>query len=287
MIPLLPSDPKELHREISASLKSAGIPDAEKEAELLIIHFAGIDRVALWRDLPPIPDEALRDIQNAMERREQGEPLHYILGEVEFWGLQIAVGPGVLIPRPETELIVEEVIGLAGMNRELRILDLCTGSGCLALALAKELPGSRVTGSDISETAVNYAARNAITNGIANARFLHGHLFETVPDERFDIIVSNPPYIVSSEIDTLQIEIREHEPREALDGGAEGLDFYRDIITEALGHLVPGGHIILELGMGQAGQVTAIARNAGFEVLKVKKDLAGIGRVLIARLSNA
>jgi release factor glutamine methyltransferase len=181
----LPFDPMELMQEISIRLEDAGIPDAGREAELLVTHFSGIDRTALWRDRPTLDDEQLRQIEDALARRLGREPLQYIIGEVEFWGLEITVGPGVLIPRPETELLVEEVLRHVDEQSLNDVLDLCTGSGCLALALARELPHARVTGTDISHDALNFATRNAIINGIANVRFMEGPLFGPVEGELF------------------------------------------------------------------------------------------------------
>jgi release factor glutamine methyltransferase len=279
----LPYDPMELIREVSLELEDAGIPEAEREAELIVTHISGIDRVRLWRDRPSLDPEDIKKIEQALERRVQREPIQYILGEVEFWGLSISVGPGVLIPRPETEMLGEEALKHIDRQAVRDVLDLCTGSGCLALALAKELPVATVTGTDISETALDQAGRNAIINGIANIRFIHGYLFGPVEGKRFDLIVSNPPYIPSDDIDILQPEVSQYEPREALDGGDDGLDFYRAILKEVPAHLRAGGYLLLELGIGQADAVAALAETAGLRILAIRKDLAGIERVLVAR----
>jgi release factor glutamine methyltransferase len=211
----------------------------------------------------------------------------YILGSVDFYNLSLITGPGVLVPRPETELIVEEVLRMHHSHgRELHILDLMTGSGCLALAVARALPNSRVTGTDISDDALRHARTSARLNEISNVTFINGSIYEPVIDMRFDLIISNPPYIRSGDIDSLQPEISEWEPREALDGGQDGLDFLRKILHLTPRHLAPGGHIILELGSGQAPQAISIAHDAGLEPVSLIKDYSGIERILSARQSQ-
>ena len=205
-----------------------------------------------------------RQIDALASRRTRREPLQYIIGHVEFHGLKIKVGQGVLIPRPETELLAEEVIKavqrsafsvqrkskdseLQTSNSELRILDLCTGSGCLALAIAKHFPDAEVYGTDISKDAIKYAKENAELNGIRNVTFLKGSLFEPLSQLlthnssllTFNVIVSNPPYIRSGDILNLQPEINKWEPRNALDGGEDGLSYYRTILSEAPKYLTP------------------------------------------------
>lgn len=278
-------------KEISAFLRSRGIEYAPKEAEDILTETLGISRPGLYTSDLEIPDEVSRRITALAERRAAGEPLQYIIGHVDFYGLRIKVGPGVLIPRPETELLVEETIkelvrssalGVRRKDSTTRILDLCTGSGCIALALARNIPGSGVYATDVSEKALGYAGQNARANGISNITFLKGSLFIPLKDMRFQIIVSNPPYIRSADIKTLQTEIRDWEPVEALDGGGDGLAFYREIARGARDHLFPGGFAALELGDGQAGAVAAIAESAGLTRLRTARDLKGIERVLIA-----
>lgn len=273
-------------------LERSGISDAGADAELLVLHAAGIDRMAAYRDDTRVDDAVRRDIMKLLERRAKGEPVQYILGWVDFLGLRIEVGRGVLIPRPETELVAEEAMRLLRGFLEKssvvapaypRILDLCSGSGCISLALGKEFPGAVVFGTDISATAINYSVRNGRTNGISNVTFIEGSLYDPVKAfAPFELIISNPPYIVSSDLDGLQREIREWEPRSALDGGADGLDFYRKIFSEAKEHLAERGLVILELGFGQSGDVARIALKAGFGNIGIKKDMAGIERVLTA-----
>jgi release factor glutamine methyltransferase len=310
-------------REIASFLKGYGIDDANREAELIVSYCLGIDRAALYTDNPQILEEYIPKIDEFVKRRSEREPLQYILGYVEFYGLKIKVGEGVLIPRPETELLAEEAIkivssqqsavssqknskqnsalstqhpalysSLVTRHSSLSILDLCTGSGCVALALAREFPDAQVYGTDISEVAIGYAKDNAEFNGIKNASFLQGNLFEPIEKNlksqisnlRFDLIVSNPPYIQRDDIKSLQPEIKDWEPVEALDGGEGGLDYYRAIIPEAKGYLKEGGHLMLELGMGQADAVKKIAEDKGLIDIFIKKDYAGIERIFIAKL---
>lgn len=242
-------------RRAKEFLESFGIEDADREAELMVAHCLRTDRMTLYKDNPPIPDTVLQEIDEFVRRRSGREPLQYILGYMEFHGIKIKVGPGVLIPRPETEFLAEEAIktvkrkasnpplppfskggreGITGNETTsglpLRILDLCTGSGCVALALANEFPDAEVYGTDASEDAISYARENGRINGIGNVTFLRGSLFEPIMEiltadspSPFDVIASNPPYIRSNDIQYLQPEIREWEPAEALDGGKTAL----------------------------------------------------------------
>ena len=288
-------------REVAAILGEYGIEDSHKEAEIIFTRCIEMGKVALYRDNPALSPSQREELRSILERRGKREPLQYILGHVDFCGLKIHVGPGVLIPRPETELMAEEVIktvnpplppftkgGQGGLDNStlntqhstLRILDLCTGSGCLAVALAKEFPAAEVFGTDISEKALEYAMMNVSINGIQNVTFLRGDLYEPVKGGTFDIIVSNPPYIRKEEIRTLQPEIRDWEPLEALDGGEDGLQFYREILSCAPEYLVQGGSLIMELGQGEADDVIKIAENSGLGCAALVKDYSGIDRIL-------
>jgi release factor glutamine methyltransferase len=280
-------------KEVTEFLMRYGIDDAGREAEIIMSHCLDIDRTVLYRDNPEIHKEELEKIDEFLKRRSKREPLQYILGYVHFYGLKIKVGRGILIPRPETEILAEKAIET--VKREglsvMRILDLCTGSGCLALALAKKFPAAKVYGTDISKVAIQYAKENARTNRIGNVEFLEGSLFDPIkklptvscPLFTFDLIVSNPPYIRRDDIRTLQPEIKDWEPVEALDGGEDGLACYRTIIPEARAYLKIGGFLILETGAGQSEEVRRIAEGAGFLNISLIKDYAGIERVLIAR----
>jgi release factor glutamine methyltransferase len=280
------STARDLLRDAAARLKRAGVEEPEKEAELIVTGAAGVDRVSLYRDNPALTSECVERVRSMVGRRLTREPLQYILGQVDFLGLRICVGPGVLVPRPETELLIEALLRYMDKDKACRIIDLCTGSGCLALAAARALPRAMVTGTDLSEEALAYARKNAADNKIQNVRFLHGHLYEPVERESFQIILSNPPYVKTGDLDTLQPEIREWEPREALDGGADGLDFYRRILSLAPDYLIKGGLVVLELGFGQAGEVSTLAGEAGFDILDVRKDFCGIERIMVLRLRD-
>lgn len=287
-------------KSASEILEKSRMEDPLIDAELLALHAAGIDRLRAYMDNPEIDSKLISVINRLVKRRTAGEPLQYILGHVDFLGLQIKVGKGVLIPRPETELIAEEAIkavrlkefGVMGRERNLSrntrqpsllLLDLCTGSGCIALALAKEFPAARVYATDVSAKALQYAKGNADFNGTRNITFLKGPLFAPLQKGmRFELITANPPYIRTSDMPALQREVRDWEPVMALDGGEDGLDFYRQILSGAAGHLQDNGLIFLELGFGQAEAVAEIAGNSGFKNISLKKDFAGINRILKA-----
>ena len=273
-------------------LEISGLNDADREAELIVSHCLGNDRLHLYKENPDIPGNILLQIYEYLRRRAAREPLQYILGYTEFHGLKIKVGPGVLIPRPETELMVEEVIKTVHALHftSLRILDLCTGSGCIALALAREFPNAEVYGTDISEVAISYAEENARINDINNVEFLRGSLFK--PFEKLSapghlsfkagLIISNPPYIKRDEIRNLQPEITDWEPGEALNGGEDGLDYYKMLIPEAGNYLKDNGYLVLEIGIGQSDEVKCMAENADFQDIIVIRDYSGIERILIA-----
>lgn len=271
-------------KEISVFLEFKGIEDSAKEAEILITETLHIDKSKLYIGSLEISDEASRYIDSLAERRANGEPLQYIIGHVEFLGLVINVGKGVLIPRPETELLAEEAIkqlSVHGLRTRFTVLDLCTGSGCIALAIAKHLPEVFMYGIDQSDVALSYARKNALLNGIDNVTFLNGDLFAPVKGMRFDAIVSNPPYIKTGDIQTLQKEVKEHEPLEALNGGEDGLNFYRRILKHAPEYLKENGMIILEIGFEQADDVLLIASKSGFGRVDFIKDYSGIERICI------
>lgn len=274
-------------RHISAILEKNGIEDAAAEAEMLLAEALHISKARLYADTPDIPEGAAVLIDDCVSRRVRGEPLQYIIGYVEFFGLRINVGRGALIPRPETELLVEEAIKLLKRftihDSRLTVLDLCTGSGCIALALAQHFPDADVYGVDQSEAALVYATQNALENNIRNVHFKLGDLFEPVRSLHVDCIVSNPPYIRRDEITTLQREVKEYEPLEALDGGPDGLDFYRRILGQAPKHLRKNGIIILEMGFGQARDIEAIAIKAGMGDIEIIRDYAGIERIFVGR----
>jgi release factor glutamine methyltransferase len=271
-------------KEAKGILSNAGIENPERDAESVLAHCMGIERVILYRDNTDISDEMNAQIDALLKRRTGREPLQYILGYTEFHGLKIKVGPGVLIPRPETELLAEEAITTIAncklQNLKLKILDLCTGSGCIALALAKAFPDALVYGADMSADALGYAKENAGLNNIKNIIFPQGDLFNPVKDMQFEMIASNPPYIRKDDMKLLQPEIRDWEPVAALDGGEDGLDYYRKIISGACDYLMENGFLMLEIGIGQSEPIREIAEYEGFDKIQVLKDYAGIDRIV-------
>lgn len=260
-------------------------PHAERarlDAEALLLHLTGKNRAWLLTH----GDEEFGGCTAArygamLERRLRGEPIQYITGEVEFYGLPFRVTPAVLIPRPETEHLVERAIGLSQELAEPRIVDVGTGSGAIAVAIAHALGSKRVTAIDLSEDALAVARGNAGRNG-ADVRFLQGDLLEPVADELFDVVVSNPPYVPVSDAETLAVEVREHEPHLALFAEDDGLSIYRRLIPQAFRALEAGGHVLLEIGFGQAEAVRGLLESGGFVDVRFVDDLQGIPRVVEA-----
>jgi release factor glutamine methyltransferase len=257
---------------------------ARRDTETLLLHLVGKNRAWLMAHL----DEdfagctAIR-FAGLLERRLRGEPIQYIVGETEFFGLPFKVTPDVLIPRPETEHVVEKAIELARLHAAPRIVDLCTGSGAIAIALAHALPATAITATDLSPSALTIARENAQRNSVeSRIRFLQGDLLEPVTGEHFDLVVANPPYVPTIERESMSVEVRDHEPALALFAGVDGLDIYRRLISGAPEVLVPGGFIVLEIGHGQARAVEALLAAAGFTRIEFIPDLQGIPRVACA-----
>ena len=269
-------------------LKDNGVGTPGLDAEVLMEKILSKDRIFLI--LHPdyeVGEEDGRRFFDAVEERAGGRPAAYIVGEKEFMGLPFRVSESVLIPRPDSETAVEEALRIIeenGAEGPVKVLDLCTGSGALAISLAHYLKNAEVTASDISPEALEIAGENAEKNGVC-VRLLEGDLFGAVPDgETFDLIISNPPYIPSDEIEKLEKNVKDYEPRLALDGGCTGLDFYRRIVPEAAAYLKPGAALVLEIGFDQAEDLRRIAEAAGtYEGFGVKKDLAGLDRVVIMK----
>lgn len=258
---------------------------ARRDAETLLLRLLGKNRA--WM-MAHADDElgygCAEQYIALLERRFAGEPMQYIFGEAEFYRLPFCVTADVLIPRPETEHVVEKVLDLAAKFSISRIVDVGTGSGAIAIALAHELPGEFVTATDLSAAALKVARQNVQRNGVADrVRFLEGDLLEPVAEEQFDIVVSNPPYVSAGERDSLAVEVREYEPGQALFAGADGLDVYRRLIPQAFAALAQGGYLVLELGFGQEPPVSALLGEAGFEYVEFTPDLQGIPRVACAR----
>lgn len=252
------------------------------EAQLLLAHVLGCSRVELYTGFDkPLAEAELARYRALIKRRLAGEPVAYILGEAEFWSLPLAVSPDVLVPRPDSETVVEVAVARRGDRAApCAVLELCTGSGAIALALAKELPAATILATDVSAPAAAVARANVARHGQqARVEVALGDLWEAVPrGARFDLVVANPPYVETAVIDTLAAEVR-REPRLALDGGADGLAFYRRILARAAEHLAPGGALVLEHGYDQADAVGALAREAGLAGVAMVRDLGKNPRV--------
>ena len=256
----------------------AGIAAARLEAQILLAHVLGCTRVRLYTGFDkPLADGELASYRELIKRRLGGEPVAYLVSETEFWGLPFHVEASVLVPRPDTETVIE--VARAARPSATRILDLCTGSGVIAIALARELPAARVVATEVSAEAAALARRNAERNGVADRVEVRlGDLFAPVAGERFDLVTANPPYIATAVLATLSAEVR-REPRVALDGGADGLAFYDRICAAARDHLLPGGALVLEHGFDQADAVRARLADAGFDQITLVHDLGKNPRV--------
>jgi release factor glutamine methyltransferase len=280
-----------------AELRDANVPSYTLAAELLLLHVLGRDRTWLYAH----PEEVVPGLEahrflSLILRRAEGEPTQYITGKQEFWGMEFEVTPDVLIPRPETEHVIEVALDRLAVREiragrkqtltgeDLQIVDVGTGSGCIAAALAKELPGARIVATDISSAALAVARRNAARHSFGDRiRFVECNLLSDAAfSGPFDLVVSNPPYVGRKEKETLMREVRDHEPELALYGGEEGYEFYADLIVQAARHLKPGGLIVLELGHNSLPAVQPILDLLDWTNVAVTKDLAGIDRVIAA-----
>ena len=273
----------------SARLARAGIASARLDAELLMAAALGVSRTAIIGGTPPLDATALRRFEQMVERRATREPLAYIIGRREFFSLEFAVLPGVLIPRPETETVVDVALDFLRGRPNATVLDIGTGSGAIAIAIAKNAPAARVVASDISKVSLEMAAGNARRHRCGDRiTFVEGNCFAELDENGspFDLIVSNPPYIVEAELATLAPEIRDFEPRLALDGGHDGLEFYRKIAHGLARWLAADGEVVLEVGAGQAAAVETMMRLAGYDRSERIPDLAGIERVVRSRRSR-
>jgi release factor glutamine methyltransferase len=274
-------------RALAARFKAAAIDSAELDARLLV-------GAALWLDLTGIitaasrvlsADESTR-LKTFATRRLNGEPVARILGHKEFWGLPLKLSAATLVPRPDTETVVERALEImrASGGRALRIADIGTGTGAILLALLHELPEAFGVGTDISVAALQTARENAADLGLAPRAAFVACSYASALATGFDLVVSNPPYIHSADIAGLTTEVRDHDPHAALDGGADGLDAYRALIPQATDSLVPGGALIVEAGQGQSGPIEALMTQAGLTTREdAKTDLAGIPRAITGR----
>lgn len=263
-------------------LEEAGIEEAKLDARLLLEYICHTDRNALL----VYGDNERNEIEEqfyrmCIEKRATRIPLQHITGEQEFMGLTFRVNQHTLIPRQDTEILVEE--GMRHMFDGMRILDMCTGSGCILLSLLKYSNECEGMGVDISEEALKVARENAQRLGV-KAEFVQGDLFEPVPEKKFDMIISNPPYIETAVIETLMPEVREHEPMQALDGMEDGLFFYRKIVDKSTGFLTKGGWLLFEIGYNQGEAVSELMTAQGFQNIAILKDYAGLDRVVLGQL---
>ncbi len=278
----------EVRADAGRRLAAAGVPDADIDAELLLEYSSGRDRAHVLTVLgEPVPEEVLARYEEAVKLRLLRIPLQQITGETEFMGIRFLVSDKVLCPRQDTETVAEEAIHVirqkqketAAGGRKVRVLDLCTGSGCLIVSVARFCPGTEAAASDISPEALEIAEKNAALAGVS-VSFTESDLFEKISGS-FDVIISNPPYIRSRDIPDLMEEVKDHEPHLALDGGPDGLLFYRKIASGAPHFLNDGGVLLFEIGMDEGEDVRKILGECGFADIQVRKDLAGNDRLVL------
>lgn len=262
-------------------LHMADVTDARTDAWLLLEQVCRIDRSFYYLHMEEdLAEEQLSEYKIALKKRAEHVPLQYIIGETEFMGLKFKVNSNVLIPRQDTETLVEEALKVVAPG--MHVLDLCTGSGCIIVSILYNVPQAEGTATDISKQALLVAKENAKQNGV-QVNFERSDLFDAVTGV-FDVIVSNPPYIPSGEVPKLMPEVRSFEPMEALDGREDGLYFYRKIVASCPEHLKPGGRILFEIGYDQGRAVSGLLEEAGFQEIRIVKDLAGNDRVVSGML---
>jgi release factor glutamine methyltransferase len=264
--------------------EGAGIVQPRLEAEILLAHSLEVDRLHLYLspDKPLSVEERSR-FRTFVQRRRAGEPLQHLIGEVTFFGLRFRVSRDALIPRSETEELLDHTLRLAARDREIRCLDLGTGSGVIAVCLARYLPRAAVTAADVSAAAIDLARANATLNDVADRiEFVESDWFGSVSG-RFDLVVSNPPYVASGTVEGLAVEVRDHEPRVALDGGEDGTQAISTILADVGDHLLPGGRVLLEIGDGQGETVSREMATAGLTDVRIDRDLSGRERFASAR----
>ena len=277
-------------RGVRDQFRRAGIDTAELDARLFAEAAFGMDRLELVnREREAVPQHQLGILDEYAARRLKGEPVVRILGEKEFWGLSFKLNAATLVPRPETEMLVERGLEVIGPLNDARVLDLGTGTGCIPISLLTEYSDVTAVAVDLSVDALEMARLNANRHGVGD-RFttLKGSWFDPLdPGQHFDLITSNPPYIESADIETLMPEVREHDPRLALDGGSDGLDAYRAIAAKAGHFLKPDGVLLLEMGTGQGQAVHDLLVGAGFGEVEIVRDYGGHDRMAVARLRTA
>jgi release factor glutamine methyltransferase len=269
----------------TSELERVGVADSRIQAELLLRHALGCSRASLLARLrEPVPAEASGHFFQLVERRRGRVPVQYIIGTQEFYGLSFRVSPAVLIPRPESEGLVEEAVRELGNTHEPHIVDVGCGSGCIAVAIAHTLPDAELVAIDTSPPALAIARENALSHGVASRiEFLEGDLLAPLQTGDVDAIVSNPPYIPDNELETLEPEVSEHEPRQALSGGTDGLSVIERLLPAADKALRRGGLFLMEIGHDQNDRVREIVESTGLDYLRTAADLAGIPRIIVAR----
>jgi release factor glutamine methyltransferase len=284
---------KEILNIAEGILKTSGDADWKTDAQILLSHVIGYDAKKIFMNwTKEIDDRRCNDYLEAVNERAAGRPTQYITGVQEFYGCKIRVDESVLIPRFDTETLVETALDYINNNKVSRVLDLCTGSGAIAIALAKKKPSLKITATDISEKALAKAKKNAEINGVAKSiKFQKSDLFEELKigfgGKKYDLITSNPPYIPTAEINNLQREIKDHEPLSALDGGEDGLEYYRAIIKKAPESMTKQSALILEIGSTQAEAVNElITHTESCKVAKTIKDLSENDRVIIIEVER-
>lgn len=281
--------PKLTYRQMchngAAILADAGITDAEYDSFALLEYITGMDRTAyILNGSKSVPEDIAERYDAVIDRRSSHIPLQHITGQAWFYGRGFNVNSDVLVPRQDTEVLVSEALKV--INAKDSVLDMCTGSGCIIITLALEKKLGRALGADISEAALKVASGNREKLGADDVTFVKSNIFSDInvnDDELFDVIVSNPPYIATGEIETLTEEVRIHDPYIALDGLEDGLHFYREITQQSLNYIKSGGWLLYEIGCTQAHDVSDIMSEYGYSNIKVIKDLAGLNRVVMGR----
>jgi release factor glutamine methyltransferase len=272
-------------REGAETLRNAGLAEGRREAGGLLQHLLGRDRTfVIAHPEQQLTAAQLQSFLELLRRRATGEPLQYITAHQSFFGLDFEVAPGVLIPRPETELLVEQALETLQGSPSPRICDVGTGSGCIAITLLHERSKARAVAIDISAPALEIAKRNARRHSVAERlTFVQSNCFSSLSPAKFsfDLIVSNPPYVAEDALEGLQREVRDHEPREALAGGPDGLDVVRRLLSEGTAFLKPGGHLLIEIGFNQSAAVSSLLEQHSWLAKGIRPDLQGIPRVVV------
>lgn len=274
-------------QEAKQILKENKIESYALDAQLLLMHSIGFSKIELFtKDTFLLTKQQEQNYNQLIQKRVQGMPTQYLLGHCEFMGLPFIVKEGVLIPRPDTEILVETVLEICKRKKFQTIMDMCTGTGCIAVSIAYYTDINKIYGIDISACALDVAKKNAASNHV-EITFLESNLFESVPIElvhQMDAVVSNPPYIPEKEINQLMKEVREYEPHLALNGGKDGLSFYRKIIEDSKQYLKKGGYLFFEIGYNQGKEVSSLLLKKEFTNIEIRQDLAGLDRVVFGQL---